>query len=172
MSKELITVTESDLSMLDYNVMNRQQLNQILKATPRKYVKSRPAKGGGTWNYVDGGYIKKCLNLMFGWDWDFQIISKEVICNEVVVHGRLTCRCGDKIIIKEQFGNKEILYKKGTEIPLSIGNDFKSASTDALKKCATEIGIAMDVYNPEDFTPVKVEADKNLTDYSDEHGED
>jgi hypothetical protein len=55
-----------------------------------------------------------------------------------------------------QFGNKDIIYKKGTEEPLSIGNDMKAAATDCLKKCAAEIGIAADIYNKEDFRPIQV----------------
>jgi len=41
-------------------------------------------------------------------------------------------------------------------IPLSIGNDLKSAATDCLKKCASEIGIASDIYNKDEFREVKV----------------
>ena len=81
--------------------------------------------------------------------------------DEVIVKGRLTCRSNGRTIVKTQYGNKEIMYKRGTDaqgnrIPLSIGNDFKSASSDCLKKCASEIGIAQDIYNKEDFKEVKV----------------
>ena len=38
---------------------------------------------------------------------------------------------------------------------------LKSASTDALKKCASEIGIASDIYNKEDFKEVQVETEKH-----------
>jgi len=56
-----------------------------------------------------------------------------------------------------QYGNKDIIFRKGTEIPLSVGNDLKSAATDALKKCASEIGIAADIYNAEEFRPIAVQ---------------
>ena len=46
-------------------------------------------------------------------------------------------------------------------MPLSIGNDLKSAATDALKKCAAEIGLAADIYNKEDFREVKVDTTKD-----------
>jgi spore coat polysaccharide biosynthesis protein SpsF (cytidylyltransferase family) len=42
---------------------------------------------------------------------------------------------------------------------LSIGNDLKSAATDALKKCAAEIGIAADIYNAEEFREVQVDTE-------------
>ncbi len=174
MSEEVIVITENqlalidanDLSLVENNNLNASQLALILKKTPKQYVKQRPAKGGGTWDYVSGGYVKKCLNLMFGWDWDFEIIDEKIMHGEVVVKGRLTCRSNGKEIVKMQFGNKDIMYRKlqqgETErVPLSIGNDLKSAATDALKKCAAEIGLAADIYNKEDFREVKVDTTKD-----------
>jgi hypothetical protein len=152
---ELI-VSESDLSLVENNALNSNQLGRLLKQTPTKYVKQRPAKGGGTWDYVTGGYVRKCLNLMFGWDWSFEIVEQMVLHGEAIVKGKLTCNSNGKTIVKMQFGNKDIMMKKGTEIPLSIGNDLKAAATDCLKKCAAEIGIAADIYNKEDFQSINV----------------
>jgi hypothetical protein len=159
---ELALVSPEDLSLVESNSLNPNQLSMILKRTPPQYVKKRPAKGGGQWDYVTGGYVKKCLNIMFGWDWDFEILEQMVLHGEAIVKGRLTCRTNGKTIIKTQFGNKDIMYKKqinptDEKVPLSIGNDLKAACTDCLKKCAAEIGIAADIYNKEDFREVKVD---------------
>ena len=62
MSNKLVA-TKDELSLVDNNSLNEGQLQHLLKKTPAKYVKTRPAKGGGTWNYVSGGYVKKVLNL-------------------------------------------------------------------------------------------------------------
>ena len=75
---KLALVSEADLSLVDSNSLNGKQLKVLLKRTPKQYIKTRPAKGGGTWEYVTGGYVKKCLNLMFGWDWDFEIIDEKI----------------------------------------------------------------------------------------------
>lgn len=160
--KDLALVKAEDLSLVENNSLNENQLAIILKRTPKQYVKTRPALGGGTWDYVTGGYVKKCLNLMFGWDWDFEIVDEKIMieAKEVVVKGRLTCRTGGKEIVKMQYGNKTIMFRKGTEIPLSVGNDMKAAATDALKKCAAEIGVAADIYNKEDFREVLVDVKK------------
>jgi len=157
----LALISAEDLSLVDDNSLNANQLAQILKRTPKAYVKKRPAKGGGTWDYVSGGYVKKVLNLMFGWDWDFEVLEDKIMHDEAIVKGRLTCRSNGRTIIKTQYGNKDIMYKRGTDangnrVPLSIGNDLKSAATDCLKKCAAEIGIAADIYNKEDFKEIQV----------------
>lgn len=157
----LALISAEDLSLVDDNSLNANQLAQILKRTPKAYVKKRPAKGGGTWDYVSGGYVKKVLNLMFGWDWDFEVLEDKIMHDEAIVKGRLTCRSNGRTIIKTQYGNKDIMYKRGTDangnrVPLSIGNDLKSAATDCLKKCAAEIGIAADIYNKDEFKEIQV----------------
>ena len=93
---------------------------------------------------------------MFGWDWDFEIMDEKIIHGEAVVKGKLTCRTNGRTIVKMQYGNKDIMTKRGSNEPLSIGNDLKAAATDALKKCAAEIGIAADIYNKMDFNEVNV----------------
>lgn len=157
--KDLAIIEVGEASLVENNFLNGSQLNIILAPTPPQYIKKRPAKGGGTWDYVTGGYVRKVLNLAFGWDWDFEIVDEMIRDGEVVVKGRLTVRNGDRVVVKNQYGNKEIVKKKGMDQPLSIGNDLKAAATDALKKCAAELGIAADIYNKEDFKPVKVATD-------------
>ncbi len=135
---KLALVNETDLSLVEDNSLNAKQLAIMLKKTPAQYKKKRPAKGGGEWEYVTGGYVKKCLNLMFGWDWDFEIIDEKIMieAKEVVVKGKLTCRSGGKTIVKMQYGNKDIMFrvnwvdgkKVPTDIPLSVGNDMKAAA--------------------------------------------
>ena len=155
MTQQVQLINSKDLS-LSASVLNKKQLAHLLKKTPEKYVRTRPAKGGGTWKYVSGGYVKKVLNLMFGFNWDFQILEQLILHGEAIVKGRLTIRTEGTVIIKEQFGNKDIICKKGTDIPLSIGNDLKAAATDCLKKCAAEFGISADIYNPEEFREINI----------------
>lgn len=159
-----IMITTSDISKTKDLILSVDQLNTVIGKTPAKAKKTRPAKGGGTWLYVSGSYMKKQLNILFGWNWDFEIISEQILveAGEVVVKGKLTCRSNGNTIVKMQYGNKEIVFKKGTKIPLSIGNDLKAAATDALKKCAAEIGIAQDVYAPQEFKDVEVVADTEI----------
>jgi len=166
MSNEIRIVSEADLALVNDNVLNANQLGFLLKKTPSKYIRKRPAKGGGQWDYVSGGYVKKVLNLMFGWNWDFEITEQIIMHGEAIVKGKLTVRTGSATIVKTQFGNKDIMYRKpdanGEKIPLSIGNDLKAATTDCLKKCAAELGIAADIYNKEEFQELNVVSSEDL----------
>ena len=166
---DLKIVSSDELSLVENNILSTQQLGFLLKKTPEKYIRTRPAKGGGVWEYVSGGYVRKCLNLMFGWDWSFEIIEEKIMYGEAIVKGKLTVRSNGKEITKTQYGNKDIVFRKlqqgETERqPLSIGNDLKAAATDCLKKCAAELGIASDIYNKEEFTALNVVETKDLFD--------
>lgn len=169
MSKEnknvagLALIKPSEIAKVENNALNAFQLQTLLKRTPKAYVRERPAKGGGKWKFVSGGYVKKVLNLMFGWDWDFEVVSEQVAFGQVIIKGKLTCRSNGKEIVKMQFGKKEIVFKKGTQDPLDIGNDFKAATTDALKKCAAELGIAADIYNADEFREVLLDLSEEET---------
>lgn len=173
--KTEVIITKEDLALSgNGNVLNEQQLGFLLKKTPAKYIMTRPAKGGGSWEYVSGGYVKKALNLMFGWNWNFEIISKEVIDDEAIVHGRLTVTSNNITIYKEQFGNKDVIYRKQSDaekakglakVPLSRGNDLKSAATDCLKKCASELGIAADLYAKLEFRETTITPEVEIQSY-------
>lgn len=150
--------------------LNDQQLQKFYEKTPDSKIRKRPAKGGGQWSYVSGSYVTQVLNSLFGFEWSFEIVTSmsdalvTAKTGTVVVQGRLKVRMGDTWITKEQYGRKDVAFKKGTSEPLDFGNDLKAAATDAKKKCASELGLFADVYSQEDFFEAElVEAteDKN-----------
>ena len=149
---------------LPKSVISPEQVERIFSRTPAEHIKTRPAKGGGQWNYVTGVYVKKVLNYTFGWLWDFEVVDKGNVqengkMKQIWVQGKLTVKTIDKngniipAIVKTQFGGADVKYtKKGM---MDYANDLKSATTDCLKKCASEIGIASDVYGANEFVGIK-----------------
>ena len=144
--------TESEVSapiqdggkyMIPKTWMSERQVLRIVQKTPRQYVYSRPAKGGGRWSYVTGSYIEKVLNYTFGWAWDFEIIKEEEKYGQVIVLGR-----PDRA---RHVQPRDIKFKKDTKISLDYGNDVKAAATDSLKKCASLLGIASDIYGNTEY---------------------
>jgi len=158
MSKELKPVSITVLNKSEKQILNKEQLNFLLGKTPSAHIYTRPAKGGGQWKFVTGVYVKKVLNSIFGWDWDFEIVSFDVnmAAKQAIVHGKLTCRANGATVVKHQFGRADIKIRKADGTPLDLGNDLKAASTDALKKCASELGIASDVYGESEFKSITV----------------
>ena len=162
LEQQLEAINEKGKYMIAKSPITKKQVLQIFQQTPPQHVKTRPGKGGGQWSFVTGVYIKKVLNYVFGWLWDFQIIDKGREGDQVWVQGRLTIKNEklEPIVIKEQFGGADVKFKKGTKHMLDYPNDLKAASTDALKKCASEIGIANDIYGADEFRGIQEPAPK------------
>lgn len=135
---------------------DNQQLEALKRiaeqATPRNEIRVRQGRGGMQLKYTDGAYVIRTLNQAFGWDWDFVADSEELLLNngkpfEVKVRGTLTVRLGGQAVTKTQYGCQPIEMLRNGESPVSIGDAYKGAATDAMKKCASLLGIALDLYD-------------------------
>lgn len=141
--------------------MDKKQVMHMLQRTPPQHVHRRKGRGGIEFDYVTGTYVKKVLNYVFGWNWDFTIVNEEVHGSQIVVRGRLTVKDSEgNEVTKEQYGGADIKKLKagGT---MDIGNDFKAAATDALKKCASELGFASDIYGKNEFRDIGRQVNEN-----------
>jgi hypothetical protein len=130
--------------------LNEAQVDFLMQRTPKKEIKYRQGRGGLQFAYVEHGYVTERLNLVFGFNWDFEIVDKQILEDEVIVEARLTVRTPNgQTIVKTQFGGAEIKrHASGAKSgrPLSIADDYKAAASDALKKCASLLGIGLDLY--------------------------
>ena len=73
--------------------------------------------------------------------WTFEVVSHKVEADEVIVLGKLTADGQTKM----HFGGTAItLDKEGRAV--SIADDLKAAASDALKKCASLFGVALEMY--------------------------
>lgn len=134
-----------------------KQMNLIMSRTPERHIKERPIPGGGTAKFVAGQYMINMLNLLTGFRWSFDVLSENEKHKQIIVKGQLTAEFKDGTkIIKTQFGRSMVKYHKGSTDPVDYGNDFKAASTDALKKCASQMGIAWDVYSSDEYNEIQI----------------
>ena len=140
--------------------INNAQKSIIEMSTPNCFIEQRPGRGGMTFNYVEIGYVINRLNVAFGFDWDFDIIDDKQIGDQIIVKGKLTVRIKDRSISKTQYGSAEIKKQKNSNNPIDIADDYKGAASDSLKKCASMIGLASDVYYPKVFS--KISEIKNM----------
>ena len=160
-------MAEQALTIAD-TTLKATQIQAILAKTPKEHIQMRPIRGGGQAAYVSVSYVTDKLNQVFGWLWGFEITEKivEKDLGQVVVKGKLIIKDQDnnERIVKEQFGSSDIKKDRQGKI-ISLGDDLKAASSDALKKCASLLGVAHDVYSGE----VKVQGNaysNNTTQYN------
>lgn len=107
-------------------------------------------------DYIPGRYVIERLNEVLGLNWSFEIKQHLVDTGimQVAVLGRLTVfENGNIIKSAEQWGGTYITRTiKGTVT--ALGDDLKIAGTDALKKCATQLGVALYLYDNKENTVV------------------
>lgn len=143
-------ITDDEFILID-SVLTSDQLLSLRKPTPESeiIIKDNGLKS------VTGSYMKKHLNVIFGFNYDFAIVSREYLAasKEVLVQGRLTIRTTKGTLIKEQFGTHKVELQTSSATgatvtaPFNIGNAYKAAATDAFKKCASEFGLCWDIYS-------------------------
>lgn len=158
---------------LDFNqvtrtksILGKEQVQKLWTSTHSRYKYTRPGKGGGQWTFVKVGYVRQVLDSVFGFDWSFDIETSASEAFDiadrtgfVVLKGTLTGNVVDdtnriRTVKKTQFGRAEVKINKTTGKPLDFGNDLKAAASDCLKKCASLLGVASDIYDGEDFIEV------------------
>lgn len=107
-------------------------------------IRQREGRTGALLDYVEGHVVIGRLNEALAGKWSFEVLEHRILpeADEVLVLGRLSAEG----IIKTQFGSSPLTKHRHSGDPVSIGDDLKAAATDALKKCATLLGVALDLY--------------------------
>jgi hypothetical protein len=111
-------------------------------------IRTRQGRSGQQLAYIEVADVIERLNLALP-SWSFEVVSHQVLDDEVVVHARL--RAGD--VVKEDFGAHEVTKSRNDGTTVCVGDDLKSAASDALKRCARLLGVALDLYKGGDATP-------------------
>lgn len=133
------------------------QLSLLLQKTPSKEIRTRllnPGRPEGPSNprlkYLEHAYVTETLNLLFGFNWDLEVLEQQRVENEAVVKARLRVRLADGItIVKDSFGGAN--YQPGNA-NASWADTLKAAESDALKTAAARLGIGLDLYRHEEET--------------------
>ena len=161
-----------ELKNVEYGLVDPKKTALVIEKTPANHVKVRQGRAGMQIRYVETGYMIDRLNKIFNYMWSFEIKEKtqNQSLTQVQVLGRLTgyivipgAQPIVQPIVKEQYGSAEIKKYSSTSqtagSPIDIGDDYKAAASDALKKCASMLGIAADLYWKGSADEMKGEAD-------------
>ncbi|MBZ0159105.1 Rad52/Rad22 family DNA repair protein [Candidatus Methylomirabilis sp.] len=127
--------------------MNRQLLERVFE---RAQIKQRQGRNGML-DYVEGHSIIQRLNDAFEGAWSFEVLDHKIVeeRDEILVLGKLSAEG----VVKMQFGTTQITRERDSKKIVSIGDDLKAAATDALKKCATFLGVGLHLYGERSARP-------------------
>jgi hypothetical protein len=104
-------------------------------------------KSGVSLIYLPISEVIARLNKVLGVNaWSFEIVSvkrDEIDADEIIAHVNLIATIGESTIIKHGIGGQSVKRMKKDNKPVDLGNDFKGAVSDALKKAAQQLGIGL-----------------------------
>ncbi|GBE30123.1 single-stranded DNA-binding protein DdrA [bacterium BMS3Bbin04] len=124
------------------------RFKELAAPFPPELVKQRKGNFGKSLDYVETATVIQRLNEALDGRWSYTIQTMDIEPEHVVVRGRLSI--GDTH--REQYGVSRITRHRDTGEVVNIGDDLKSAASDALKKCASLAGVALYLYS--DSAPV------------------
>src|ERR671937_1272430 len=103
-------------------------------------------RGGVELTYVTGEQVTTRLNQVLGvGGWSFRILRHDINAeaDEAWALGEIVAEIDGKCVTRQQFGSQKIKRSRSTGKPLDLGFDLKGAATDALKKCAMQLGVGL-----------------------------
>ncbi len=139
----------SEPEIIPKSGLNPGQIAFVNQCTPREMIRVRRGRGGKQLAYVPHNFVTELLNQAFNHAWSFEcdIIPQFCNDNEMTVKGRLIVHGADgRQIVKEQFGNQDILKSRSGKADMPFGDALKGAGSNALRKCASLLGIGLDLY--------------------------
>jgi len=119
--------------------MSKDIAAALLAPFEEKDLKHRPGRAGMTFTYADARAVAQRLDDVLGIEgWQFEVKVADPIRG--VVHGSLVIVVDGKSTIRQDFG-----------YPNSAQDDepLKSAASDALRRCAAQVGVGRSLYSPE-----------------------
>lgn len=161
---------EKNIFEMERHVDEEHVKKVVKEKLDKSWIKTRK-QGGTTLSYIGGHTVIHLLNKAFGFGWSFEIVREDIVesvpkpATEWVnrkkeykrdSNGQMIMEAQPPVVkvlgrlsvpgygVKEQYGSK-VLIGGATEQESA----FKSASTDAMKKCASLFGIGLELWGEE-----------------------
>ena len=116
--------------------------------------------GGRQFDYVAVAEYVARLNKVLGPNnWDYEVLKCHVqpeYKEHVIAHVRVTANIDGSTCHKEQYGGAKIKMMKTGGV-MDLGNDFKTAVSDAFKKACQGLGIALHLARSEEALTLDAE---------------
>jgi hypothetical protein len=145
--------------------------NQTLMTALAEPFPVEMVKSGMSLVYLPVSEVINRLNKVLGPEsWSFTVISIErdqYDNDEIIAHINLSIDFGDgKIVNKHGIGGQSVKRAKSTGKPIDLGNDFKGAVSDALKKAAQQLGVGLYLARSADAMDIEDAMDADLVNKS------
>ena len=133
-------LTERDEAFNNMGTGLNEKTCEILRKPLASFTRRGP---GGTYSYHKGSDVIRRLNEAFGHCWSSEKLDVEVIEEQVLMLVSLTVYTDSDTITHHGYGSADVKRGNANSKIVSIGNDYKSAFTNALKRAAEQFGIGL-----------------------------
>src|SRR6266566_4573125 len=109
-------------------------------------VTFQDVRGGVEVTFISGEQVVSRLNEVLGVaGWSFRVLRHDINpeADEAWALGELVAEISERAVVRQQFGSQKIRRSRSSGAPLDLGFDLKGASTDAMKKCASLLGVGL-----------------------------
>lgn len=148
--------------------------DRLTKPFPAEMLRS-VQKGGTNLTYVPIAEVIARLNDVLGNGWSYEVLDRwatgeketdtgtyPLMC---MAHVRLTMTVNDATATRDGIGGQAVKFLKDGTAPVDLGDEWKGAVSDALKKAAQHFGVGLELARKEDA--LKAEAEEHRqTDYA------
>lgn len=147
-----VTTLAPIVQMSDVRTQDTASITNALKEPfPQEMLRFNQAKG---LTYVPISEVIARLNRVLGIEnWSYEVVrawrenDHPLWC---LAHVRLHVSIGGKTIFREGLGGQQVKLTKKDQSPVDLGDEFKGAVSDALKKAAQSLGVALELARTEE----------------------
>lgn len=138
---------------------DKSQADQLAEPFDDTLIYQRSV-GGRQFDYVAVAEYVARLNKVLGPNnWNYEVLKCHVqpeYKEHVIAHVRVTATVDGTTAVKEQYGGAKIKIMKSGGV-MDLGNDFKTAVSDAFKKACQGLGIALHLARSEEALALEIE---------------
>jgi len=138
---------------------DKTQADQLAEPFDETLIYQRTI-GGRQFDYVAvAEYIARLNKVLGPGNWNYEVLKCHVqpeYADNVIAHVRITAKIDGDTSSKEQYGGAKIKMMKSGGV-MDLGNDFKTAVSDAFKKACQGLGVALHLARSEEALTLAAE---------------
>ena len=139
-----------EMSTKQTTVLSESIAKQLQEPFPAEMLRFNQAKG---LTYIPISEVIARMNRVLGFEnWSYSVVRawrEPDHPDWCLAHVELSVRIGDREITRSGYGGQQIKKKKSGDV-VDLGDEFKGAVSDALKKAAQSLGVGLELARTEE----------------------
>jgi Rad52/22 family double-strand break repair protein. len=125
--------------------MKKEIIDILTRPFDKTLIRHRQGHDGTQLDYVPVQHYVERLNEALAYDWSFELTSRDIIGEQIIVDGKLSA-VG---VVKTGLGGATITRSEDGKTVVALADDIKMAEADALKRACRLLGIGSELYATE-----------------------